>query len=69
MRNIVSSMSSSGNRDTEASSSPNSQENRVNNAVLKTKIIKKDSRSAGDLRDTEDHSPYNIVPLFVHFTE
>ena len=54
-------MPSSGNRDTEASSSPNSQENSENNAWLKTKITKKDFRSAGDLRDTEDHGPYNEV--------
>ena len=42
IRNIVSSMSSSGNRDTEASSSPNSQENRERMTRLKT-ITKKDS--------------------------
>ena len=52
IQNIVSSMSSSGNRDTEASSSPSSQENRVNSSGLKTKLLKKDSRSVGDLRDT-----------------
>ena len=51
-KNIMSSMSSSEHRDTEASSSPNSQENRENNIGLKTKITKKDSRSAGDLRNT-----------------
>ena len=52
IKNIMSSMSSSGNRDTEASSSPNSQENRDNNPGLKTKLTKKDSRSAGELRKT-----------------
>ena len=36
IRNIVSSMSSSGNRDTEASSSPNSLENRERTTGLKT---------------------------------
>ena len=59
IRNNVSSMSSSGNRDTEASSSPNSQRNREGTTGLKTKISKKDSRSACDLGDTEDHGPYN----------
>ena len=41
IKNIMSSMSSSGNRDTEASSSPNSQENRENNIGLKTEITKR----------------------------
>ena len=41
MKNIMSSMFSSGNWDTGASSSPNSQENRRNNLWLKTKITKK----------------------------
>ena len=60
--NIVSSMSSSENRDTEAaSSSPISQENRGNIAGLKTKFTNKDSRSVGDLRDTEDHGPYMVT--------
>ena len=40
-QNIVSSMSSSGNRDTEASMSPSSQENRENSSGLKSKITKK----------------------------
>ena len=40
IKNIVSSMSSSGNLDTEASLSPNSQENRENNDGLKTRIKK-----------------------------
>ena len=52
IQNIVSSMSTSRNRDTEASMSPSSQENRENSSGLKTKILKKDSRSVGDLRDT-----------------
>ena len=58
IQNIVSSMSSSGNRDTEASMSPCSQENRENSAGLKSKITKKDSRSVGDLRDTAPSSHY-----------
>ena len=52
IRIILSSMSSSGNRDTEARSSLNSKENRENNAGLKTKITKKDSRTTGGLRNT-----------------
>ena len=58
IQNIVSSMSSSGNRDTEASMSPCSQENRENSSGLKSKITKKDSRSVGDLRDTAPGSHY-----------
>ena len=50
IHNIVSSMSSSGNRDTEASLSPNSQEVNERDKGFKTKITKKDSRSACDLR-------------------
>ena len=44
IQNIVSSMSFSGNKDTEASTSPSSQENRENPSGLKSKITKKDSR-------------------------
>ena len=58
IQNIVSSMSSSGNRDTEASLSTSSQENRENSSGLKTKILKKDSRSVGDLRDTTGRGSY-----------
>ena len=60
IQNIVSSMSSSGNRDTEASMSPSSQENRENPSGLKTKLLKKDSRSVGDLRDTTGRGSYNF---------
>ena len=59
IQNIVSSISSSGNRDTEASMSPNCQENRENTFELKTKIAKKDSRSACDLRDTTGRGSYS----------
>ena len=59
IQNIVSSMSSSGNRDTEMSMSPSSQENRENPSGLKTKLLKKDSRSVGDLRDTTGRGSYN----------
>ena len=62
IQNIVSSMSSSGYRDTEVSSSPNSQENTEGNKRFKAKIAKKDSRSAVDLRDNRDSSTYTWVP-------
>ena len=65
IRNIVSSMSSSGIRDTEASSSPNSQENKENNVRLKTKTLKNVSRSTGDLRSTEDLGPYTYLPSMI----
>ena len=58
IQNIVSSMLSSGKRDTEASMSPSSQENRGKSSGLKTKILKKDSRSVGDLRDTAGSGHY-----------
>ena len=61
IQNMVSSLSSSGNRDTEASSSPNIQENTETNGWFKSKITKKDSRSVGDLRaaiDSTTSSPY-----------
>ena len=61
IQNIVSSMSSSGNRDTEASMSPGSQENRESSSGLKTKITKKDSRSVGDLRDTTGRGSYMVT--------
>ena len=61
IQNIVSSMSSSGNRDTEASSSSNSQENTERQNGFKTKITKNDSRSACDLRATRDSSPYSYL--------
>ena len=61
IQNIVSSMSSSGNRDTEMSMSPSSQENRENSSGLKTKLLKKDSRSVGDLRDTTGRGSYMVT--------
>ena len=54
-------MSSMGHRDTEASSSPNSQENRESAPGPKIKIAKKDSRSVGDLRDTMSHGSYMVT--------
>ena len=58
IQNIANSRSSKGHRDTEASMSPNSQENRENASGPKTKIAKKDSRSVGDLRDTAGCGSY-----------
>ena len=66
VRNAMSRLSS-GQRDTESGSSPNNQEEREGSNALKTKITKKDSRSAFDLRDTEDLSPYKMVPHVVFF--
>ena len=60
IQNIVSSMSCSGNRDTEASMSPSCQENQENTSGLRTKITKKDSRSACGLRDTAGRGSYNV---------
>ena len=61
IQNNVSSMSSSGNRDTEASMSPSSQENRENSSGLKSRIMKKDSRSIGDLRDATERGHYMVT--------
>ena len=57
-------MSSSGNRDTEAGSSPNGQENTERHNGFKTKSTKKVSRSACDLRVTRDSSPYMVTGAF-----
>ena len=65
IQNIASSMSSAGHRDTEASSSPNSQENRESVSGPKIKIAKKDSRSVGDLRETlgqSSHTIQSVIP-------
>ena len=61
IQNIVSSMSSTGNRDTEASVSPNSQENRECSSGFKSKFAKKDSQSACDLRDIAGRSHYMVT--------
>ena len=53
-------MSSTGHKDTEASMSPNSQENRENASGPKIKIATKDSRSVGDLRDTAGCVSYMV---------
>ena len=55
---------SSGQRDTESGSSPKNQEDREGSYGFKTKISKKDSRSAFDLRDTKDLSPYRHFEFF-----
>ena len=60
-QNIVNSMSSSGNRDTEDSMFPNSQETREKASGLKNQITKKDSMSACDLRDTTGRGSYTDV--------
>ena len=52
---------SSGQRDTESGSSQNNQEDREGSNGLKTKFTKKDSRSACNLRDTDDRSPYTLI--------
>ena len=57
IQNTISSMLSSGNQDTEASPSPNSQESIEWYNGFKTKITEKDSRSACDLSATRDNSP------------
>ena len=61
IQNIVSWMSSSRNRNTEASMSPDSKEKRENTCGLKTKVTKKDSRSACDLRDTTGRGSYMMT--------
>ena len=61
IQNIANSMSSTGHRDTEASLSPNSQENRENASGPKIKITKKNSRSVGDLRDATGHGSYMVT--------
>ena len=66
IENIMSSVYS-GNRDTESGSSSNNQENNSGTIGLKTKITKKDCRSAFDLGDTEDIGPYNSVAFFPKF--
>ena len=63
IQNIANSMSSTGHRDTEASLSPSSQENRESVSGPKIKIAKKDSRSVGDLRDTTGHDSHTITSI------
>ena len=68
IQNIANSMSSTGHRDTEASLSPSSQENRESESGPKIKIAKKDSRSVGDLRDTMGHDSHtNQIQIHVPF--
>ena len=54
---------SPGQKDTESGSSQNNQEDREGSNGLKTKIIKKDSRSACKLRDTEGRSLYMVTEV------
>ena len=58
IQNIAYSMSSTKQRDSEASLSPNSQEHRESASGPKIKIAKKYSRSVGDLRDTTGHGAH-----------
>ena len=67
IQNIANSMSSTGHRDTEASLSPNSQENRESASGPKIKIAKKDSRSVGDLRDTTGHDSHSSHSFFFRY--
>ena len=60
IQNLVSSIPSSGYPNTDVSSSPNSQENTEGNNGFKSKITKKDSRSACDLRNNRDRSPHTF---------
>ena len=59
IQNIVSSMSFSGNKDTESGLSPDIQEVKEDTIGITSKITKKDCLSAVDPRDNRDHSPYN----------
>ena len=58
IQNIVSSMSSSGNKDSESGLSPDNQEIREDTNGFKSKITKKYCRSAIDLNDNRDRSPF-----------
>ena len=55
---------SSGNRDTESGSSSNHQENNSATTAFKTKITKKDCRSAYNLKESEDLSPQTSSDFF-----
>ena len=61
IQNIANSRSSTEHRDTEASLSPNSQENREGASGPKIKIAKKDSRSVGDLRDSTGQGSHMVT--------
>ena len=58
---------SSGQRDTESGSSPNNQDNTEGTNGFISKITKKDSRSACNLRDTDDRSPYTKMNFSTSF--
>ena len=61
IQNILSYISSSGNRDTENNMSPNSQERRECPSGFKSKITKKDSRSVCGLRDATGRGHYMVT--------
>ena len=52
---------SSEQRDTESGSSKNNKDDRNGTIIFRAKITKNDSRSAFDLRDTEDLSPFMVT--------
>ena len=56
---------SSGQKDTESGVSINNQDTCGETNELKTKITKKDSRSAFDLRDTGGLCPYSMLGTLV----
>ena len=60
IQNIMGTLSS-GQKDTESGSSPNNQDNTEGTNGFISKITKKDSRSACNLRDTDDRSPYMVT--------
>ena len=60
VQNIMSSIFS-WNSNTESASSSNNQENKNGTTGFKTKVTKKDCRSAFDLKGTEDLSPYTTI--------
>ena len=64
IQKIVSSMSASGNWDTESGLSPYSQEVREDTNGCESKITKKDCRSAIDLGNSRDHSLYSILKMY-----
>ena len=60
IQNVMGSRSS-GQRDTETGTSVNNQDSSEDTNVVKTKLTKKDSRSAFDPRNTGDLNPYTYI--------
>ena len=65
IQNIMGTLSSR-QRDTESGSSPHNQDNTEGTNVFISKITKKDSRSACNLRDPDERSPYTFY-IFRHY--